>query len=112
MNHLTKLVEEKIQEAMEKGEFNNLPGRGKPLNLEEDAHIPAELRMVYRMLKRANVPPEEVLMAKNIAGLQAKILNDPDLTEEERKVLKKRLMLLDLELNMKMERFRKQYGGF
>ncbi len=30
-------IEEQIQEAVARGEFDNLPGTGKPLNLEDDA---------------------------------------------------------------------------
>lgn len=110
MNPLQKLVEERISEAMQKGEFENLPGRGKPLDLDEDAHVPTELRMAYRMLKRANIPPEEVLMAKGVSAIKAALEAD-NLTPEERDRLKKRLRYMDLELNMRLEDFRKRYGG-
>lgn len=111
MRGFTKLVEEKISEAMANGEFDNLPGRGKPLDLEEDSHIPVELRMAYRILKRSGVPPEEVMMAKHIHTIRSKIVDDPDLSEEERLKLKRQLNMMDLELNMKLERFRKQFSG-
>lgn len=107
-----KRVEEQIQEAMEKGEFENLPGRGKPLDLEEDAQIAPELRMAYKILKNSGFPPEEVLMAKNVEALQRLLLSEKDMTEEERARLKKKIMMADTELNMRMERFRKQYGGY
>ena len=97
---------------MEAGEFNNLPGAGKPLELEDESHVPLELRLTYRMLKRAGVAPEEVLAQKNLSVLRAKLLNDPSLSEEERKVLKQKLISLDLEANMKLERFRKTFCGF
>jgi len=66
-----KRVEDLINEAIANGEFDNLKGKGKPLDLEEDQHIPPELRMAYRMLKRAGIPPEEVMLARNANGLRA-----------------------------------------
>ncbi len=38
MSNFDRIVEEKIRAAMEAGAFNNLPGKGKPLNLEENPH--------------------------------------------------------------------------
>ncbi|MDI5568641.1 DUF1992 domain-containing protein, partial [Salmonella enterica subsp. enterica serovar Kentucky] len=43
-----------IIEAQRKGEFDNLPGRGEPLILDDDSHVPAELRAGYRLLKNAD----------------------------------------------------------
>ena len=104
-------AEEKIKEAMEAGDFKNLPGAGKPLVLEDESHVPLELRLTYRMLKRAGVAPEEVLAQKNLAALRAKLLQDPNLSESERKLLKRKLVLLDLEASLKLERFRKRFSG-
>lgn len=104
-------AEEKIKDAMDAGEFNNLPGRGKPLDLEEDAHVPFELRMMYRMLKRANVPPEEVFIMRECSILRSRLLNNPNLPIEEKIRLKKRLQTIDLEFNMRLERFRRLYRG-
>jgi len=46
-----KIVEQRIKEAMEKGEFENLPGKGKPIPLEDDSHVPEDLRLAYKLLK-------------------------------------------------------------
>lgn len=49
-------VEEQIQEAMAQGKFDNLPGRGRPLDLSQD---PFEQDwLVHHILKNANVLPE------------------------------------------------------
>jgi Domain of unknown function (DUF1992) len=109
---LDRRVDEQIQEAMDRGEFENLPGKGKPLNLEEDAHVAPELRMAYRILKRAGIPPEEVILAKGAAGLREKLLSDASLTEEEKTQIRRKIALLDMEYNMRVERFRKQYSGY
>ena len=56
---LDNLVEQRIREAQEKGEFDDLPGAGAPLDLEDDALVPEELRAAYRLLKNAGfLPPE------------------------------------------------------
>lgn len=56
---LDLLAEQRIREAQERGEFDNLPGAGMPLALDDDALVPEELRAAYRILKNAGyVPPE------------------------------------------------------
>ena len=69
---LRRLAERKIEEAIREGKFNNLPGFGKPLNLEP---IPAEenARMRWwalRLLKQNDVIPEEVVWRKRIDRLK------------------------------------------
>ncbi|MBW1766097.1 MAG: DUF1992 domain-containing protein, partial [Deltaproteobacteria bacterium] len=39
MEFYKKIVERKIKEAEERGEFDNLPGQGKPLDLDDDSRI-------------------------------------------------------------------------
>lgn len=109
---MQKRVDEQIEEAIERGDFKNLPGAGRPLDLEEDQHIAPELRMAVRMLQRAGIPPEEVMMARSMAGLREKLLADPNLTDDERLQIKRKIALMDVELQMKIERFRKSYGGY
>jgi hypothetical protein len=56
---LAALVERRLEEAAANGELSNLPGEGQPLDLEDDAMVPPELRVAYRILKNAGfVPPE------------------------------------------------------
>jgi len=56
---LDLLAEQHIREAQARGEFDDLPGTGAPLTLDNDALVPEELRAAYRMLKNAGyVPPE------------------------------------------------------
>ncbi|BAU23505.1 molecular chaperone DnaJ [Caldimicrobium thiodismutans] len=66
-----KLAEERIREAMERGEFNDLELKGKPVELKEDPFVPEELRIAYRMLKNAGFLPKEVELRKEIAELEA-----------------------------------------
>ena len=108
---MQRRVEEQIQESMDRGEFDNLPGKGKPLNLEEDQHVAPELRMAYRILKNANIPPEEVLLARGVNSLREQLLNDPDMPPEKKIEIRRKIALMDLELQMKIEQFRKSYCG-
>jgi len=70
---LDKLVEEIIREAVARGDFDNLPGKGKPLNLDEYFAAPEEMRATYQMLKDAGFLPEEVQLLKEIAALKARL---------------------------------------
>ena len=67
------LVEQKIQEAIAKGEFDNLPGEGKPIDLEENPFVPPDWRLAYKMLKDNAVAPEFVLRLKAIETIRAEM---------------------------------------
>ena len=49
------LAEQRIEAAMRDGYFRDLDGEGKPLDLYDDAHVPADMRLAYRMLKGRGV---------------------------------------------------------
>jgi DnaJ family protein C protein 28 len=62
----TKLVEDQIREAMARGEFANLPGAGKPLDLTENPYTPEELRLAYKILKDSGYAPLWIELHKEI----------------------------------------------
>jgi len=65
-------IDKKIREAMERGEFDNLRGAGKPQNLDDDPHVPADWRLAFKVLKDAGVAPEWIERGKAIrAELQS-----------------------------------------
>jgi hypothetical protein len=67
---LERIAEEKIREAVRRGEFDNLPGAGKPLPEEDDlAFVAPELRMAFRVMKNAGYVPEEVSLRREIEDL-------------------------------------------
>ena len=70
MLFLEVLAERKIREAMERGEFANLPGAGKPLRLEDDSMIPEDLRVAYKILRNAGCIPPELEVRKEILTLR------------------------------------------
>lgn len=67
---LQQIAENKIREAQRNGELDDLPGEGKPLELDDDSHIPSELRLAYRILKNADYVSPEVQQRKEIADVK------------------------------------------
>jgi hypothetical protein len=63
-------VEATIKEAMQRGEFENLQSRAKPIDPNTCFETPAELRAALTLLKNAGVLPEEVELLKEIASLK------------------------------------------
>jgi len=59
-------VEKQIREAMERGEFDHLPGAGKPLDLSENPHTPDEWRLAFKLLKDNGVAPAWIEQGKMI----------------------------------------------
>lgn len=90
---LDKLAEQRILEAEARGEFQDLPGSGAPLQLEgENPFIPAELRTAYRLLKNAGYLPEEVCLLRDIREAEQLLLVAE--TENQRQDAVARLRLL------------------
>ncbi len=66
------VADKAIREAIERGDFENLPGQGKPLDLSENPFTPREWRLAYKILKDAGAAPEWIEQDKEIRGeLQA-----------------------------------------
>ena len=99
---LQKFVEEKIQEAISKGEFDNLEGKGKPVDLTAYFNTPAEFRVGYSLLKSNKFVPEEVEILKEIGFLKEKIKNCEDETLKQK--LTKELNEKNLALSIIIER--------
>ncbi len=68
---LDALVERRIEAASARGEFDNLPGAGQPLALDDDALVPADLRVAYRLLKNAGYVPPELAQVTEVNQLLA-----------------------------------------
>jgi hypothetical protein len=69
MRAIEWLAEQRILEAMERGDFDNLPGAGKPLALDRDPAVPDEMWLAFKILKNAGVLPPEVEAHKEIRRL-------------------------------------------
>ena len=93
----SKIIEERIRKAQKKGEFDNLEGAGKPLNLEDDSHIAEDLRLAHKILKNANCLPPEIELKKEIARTEDLLSGMKD-TAQKHHTLKK-LNYLIMKLN-------------
>ena len=80
------LAEQKIAEAVSRGELDDLPGQGEPLNLDEDPLVPEDLRLAYRILKNAGFVPEEVRLVNKIGELERLVCADPADAKAARKL--------------------------
>lgn len=86
MDPIVLIAEEKIREAMARGEFDNLPGAGKPLDLEDDSMVPQDLRVAYKALKNAGCLPPEIELRKEIVTLRS-LLSSIEEEGEKRRAL-------------------------
>jgi hypothetical protein len=77
-------IENMIKEAIARGEFDNLSGAGKPLDLDAYFNTPEDLRMAFSMLKSNDFVPEEVEMLKEIENLRETLKASTDSDEKER----------------------------
>ena len=66
MNRLESLTEKKLREAIENGEFDDLPGKGEPLDLKENPFEDPDLRVVHRLLRNAGFAPAWIEERKDI----------------------------------------------
>ena len=95
---LEKIAEKKIREAIERGEFANLPGAGKPLRLEDDSMIPEDLRVAYKILKNAGCIPPELELRREIITLRdlLRSIEDEDGKREKIRELNYKLLKLNI----------------
>nr|XP_043634627.1 dnaJ homolog subfamily C member 28 isoform X2 [Erigeron canadensis] len=63
---IINVVEQRIWRSMEEGHFENLPGKGKPLNLDSNPHADPAEDTLYRILSKNNCAPEWVELNKGI----------------------------------------------
>ena len=87
MDFLAKIAEQKIREAIERGEFDDPAYHGKPLKLDDLSGLPAPLRMGYKILQNAGVLPPEMQLKRDIVALQDLI--NACLDEAERQTIQR-----------------------
>ena len=73
----SKHIDQMIGDAIARGEFDNLEGEGKPIDLDAYFATPADLRVGYSVLKSSKFVPEEVDRMKEIGDLREKLTNCP-----------------------------------
>jgi hypothetical protein len=98
-------IEELIKHAIAKGEFDNLTGKGQPLDLNTYFDAPEHLRMGYSMLKGGGFVPEEAQLLKDLAALREELRACTD--DARRQELSKAIQEKNLSYSLLMERFKK-----
>ena len=94
---LDQLAEEAIRDAQARGEFDDLPGQGKPLVLEDLTLVPEAWRMSYMILKRGGYLPPELERRRAIAALATQIQTMEDCTQRARALRRLHLLFMQLD---------------
>ena len=102
MSIFARIAEAKIQDGIERGDFDGLPGRGSPLKLDDMSGVPSHLRLGYKILRNAGVAPPEVELRREVYRLDREIAatSDPSALAD----LRRRRSDSDLSLAIMLER--------
>lgn len=98
MKPFWKIAEQKIEKALEEGFFENIPGQGEPLPLEDEGHIPEDLRLAYKILKNADCLPPELELKRQIRQMEDLLESIPDEKEKYRQIKKINFMIMKLNM--------------
>lgn len=99
-------MESIIKEAMERGDFDDLPDKGKPIDLSAYFETPEDVRVAHSVLKNAGMTSREVELLKEIAELRQ--IRAAVLDEEKKRELNKEIEKRQIEFSLMMERQRRQ----
>jgi hypothetical protein len=108
MELFIRIAEERIRTAQEEGLFDNLPGKGKPLQLDDEDGVPDDLRLTFKVLKNAKCLPPEMEMRKEFFSV-GQLLNTA-VDEPTRRELRRQLNALALKLSIQQEQARSPVG--
>lgn len=97
-----EIVETLIKEAQMRGEFNNLSGKGKPLDLTDYFNAPEDARVAQAMLKNAGMVPVEIELLQEIAALKELLATTNEIPEKDK--IRMSLKEKQLEFNLLLER--------
>jgi hypothetical protein len=100
-----KLVEEKIKEAQARGEFDNLSGKGKPIDLSAYFETPEEIRVAQSVLKNGGFTSREVELLNEIAELKHVLASLGD--EKKKNRIQKQIQEKQIEFSVRMEKLGK-----
>ena len=96
-----RIVEALIKETQERGEFDNLPGKGKPIDLSAYFEMPEDVRLVQSVLKNAGMTSPEVQILKEIAELRQ--LRETVTDDTKKQQISKKIQEKQVEFNLMME---------
>ena len=91
-----KIIESRIKKAQEEGAFEDLPGSGQPLCLDDDRHIPEDLRLAHKVLKNADCLPPQIQLRKEIRATEDLLAGMTDTVQKYRTIKKLNFLILRL----------------
>lgn len=94
---LDKLAEQQIERHLEQTDCSENSYLGQALDLSVDAHVPAQVRALYRVLKHNGYVPAEIALRDEIQSL-TQLLSCVTTNDQQRGQAAKRLQLLQLQL--------------
>lgn len=100
-NGISRIIERNIKKAMEKGSFDDLPGKGKPQQLTDLRFIPPEQRAAFLALKNSGSLPPEMELRKEIANLEEQLQSAK---EEDKPIINKKIAENKMFYDVIMER--------
>lgn len=92
------IAERRIDEAIERGDLDGLPGTGRPLTLDDDRLVPPTLRMAWRVMRNAGVVPREVTLRGALVAAERALADAED--DDARRLASERLALLVTRLEL------------
>ncbi|MEP2718177.1 DUF1992 domain-containing protein [Pseudophaeobacter sp.] len=102
MDHpLEALINARIAAAQDEGDFDNLPGAGKPLAQIEDP----EGTVFHRMLRDAGAVPEFVALARELAHLRQELQETGD--RSRRQEILKAMSMMEVRIEMARQSHKK-----
>lgn len=97
MDSLARIAERKIIEAMKTRDFTSEKWKNKPLPLEDDRHIPDDLKMAYKILKNSGYLPPEIEDKKEVQRLEELIAATEDEHERLRQMKKLNVLMMKID---------------
>ena len=77
-------IDKIIREARERGEFDNLPGKGQPLRWEDETHVPDENRLAHRLLKNNNFTLDWIALGQELDTAHEQIRREIERARSDR----------------------------
>lgn len=97
MDSLARIAERKILEAMKTRDFTSEKWKNKALPLEDDRHIPDDLKMAYKILKNSGYLPPEIEEKKEVQRLEELIAATEDEHERLRQMKKLNVLMMKID---------------
>lgn len=97
-----RIAERRIAEAVARGDFDNLAGKGKPLELDDDRWVPPDQRLAFRVLKNAGFAPQEVRIRREIAEAEEVLASNDEKALGAQSVRRLNLLFAQLDVQRRL----------